>query len=132
MPANNSGDGRNQNQSQNTAQNQQSGGQNQQAGGQNQQAGGGAGGQNQQTQQARGQGNRRGMGEWFASSAVRVGLMLIGVIVLLFALGQAVNADLLGWTVEALTSEVGRWLVVAFFALLIIGAAQKGLTMRRH
>ena len=62
---------------------------------------------------------------WFASTAVRIGLTLLGIVLLLFALGQAVGFPLLEFTVDALTSQTGRWLVVAFFAILLIGAAQR-------
>lgn len=79
-------------------------------------------------------GGRRSRGEristWFASVAVRTGLAVIGLIVVVFALGQAVGLDLLGMAAEAITSQTGRWLVVAFFGLLLIGAAQHGLTQR--
>lgn len=62
---------------------------------------------------------------WFATTAVRAGLTVIGVILLLFALGQAVGLPLLDLATEALTSQTGQWLVVAFFAVLLIGAAQR-------
>lgn len=62
---------------------------------------------------------------WFANTAVRVGLTIIGIALLLFALGQAFGLPLLAAAVEALSSETGRWLVVAFFAILLIGAAQR-------
>lgn len=65
--------------------------------------------------------------EWFAATAVRAGLTVIGVVLLLFALGQAVGLPLLGMVTDALTSQTGQWLVVAFFAVLLIGAAQKGI-----
>jgi|GEM_PF-2830196 len=68
-----------------------------------------------------------GATEWFASAAVRIGLTAIGVVLLLFALGQAVGLPLLEIATGALTSQTGQWLVVAFFAVLLIGAAQKGL-----
>lgn len=64
---------------------------------------------------------------WFASAAVRFGLTIVGVVVLLFALGQAVGLPLLELATAALTSQMGQWLVVAFFAILLIGAAQKGV-----
>jgi hypothetical protein len=64
---------------------------------------------------------------WFANTAVRAGLTLIGLVLLLFALGQAVGFPLLQIVTDALTSQTGQWLVVAFFAVLLIGAAQKGL-----
>lgn len=79
-------------------------------------------------------GSRRTPGEristWFASVAVRTGLAVIGLVVVVFALGQAVGVNLLGMAAEAVTSQTGRWLVVAFFGLLLIGAAQHGLTQR--
>jgi hypothetical protein len=62
---------------------------------------------------------------WFASTAVRAGLTLVGLVVLLFALGQAFGLPLLEVVTDALTSQTGQWLVVAFFAVLLIGAAQK-------
>lgn len=65
--------------------------------------------------------------QWFASTAVRAGLTVIGTVLLLFALGQAVGLPLLGLVADALTSQTGQWLVVAFFAVLLIGAAQKGV-----
>lgn len=64
---------------------------------------------------------------WFATTAVRAGVTIIGVVLLLFALGQAVGLPLLGMVTDALTSQTGQWLVVAFFAVLLIGAAQKGI-----
>lgn len=66
--------------------------------------------------------------DWFASTAIRTGLVLIGVVLLLFALGQAFGLPLLEWVTDAVTSQTGRWLIVAFFAILLIAAAQKGFT----
>ena len=65
--------------------------------------------------------------QWFATTAVRAGLTIIGVVLLLFALGQAVGLPLLELVTDALTSQTGQWLVVAFFAVLLIGAAQKAV-----
>lgn len=62
---------------------------------------------------------------WFATTAVRAGLTVIGVVLLLFALGQAVGFPFLEMTTDALTTQTGQWLVVAFFAVLLIGAAQR-------
>lgn len=64
--------------------------------------------------------------EWFAASTLRVALAIIGLVVVLFALGQAVGVDLLGMVVDALNSTVGRWLLVALFGLFIIGLAVWG------
>lgn len=62
---------------------------------------------------------------WFATSAARLGLVFIGLVLLLFALGQAVGLNLLGLVADALTSQLGRWLAVAFFAVLLIAIAAR-------
>lgn len=85
-------------------------------------------GESQQTgeQSQRSQSTLGGQPEkWIANTAVRMGLTIIGVILLVFALGQAVGLPLLELTIDALSSRTGRWLTVAFFALLLIGAAQR-------
>lgn len=74
-----------------------------------------------------GEDKRKSTTDWFANTAVRAGLTIIGVILLLFALGQAVGLPLLDLVTDAVTSQTGQWLVVAFFAILLIAAAQKGL-----
>ena len=80
-------------------------------------------------QRADGTGRRdargHGVSQWLAGTAVRAGLTVIGVFLLLFAIGQAFGLPLLEFTAEALSSQTGRWLVVAFFAVLLIGAAQR-------
>jgi hypothetical protein len=75
-------------------------------------------------------GDRRadtGLTDWLASSALRASLVLIGFVLFLFALGQAVGFGLLDLFVDAVTSQTGRWLVVAGFALLLIFLGQQGL-----
>lgn len=64
---------------------------------------------------------------WFANATVRLGLTLIGLVLLLFALGQAFGLPLLDVVADALTTHTGAWLAVAFFALLLIVAAQRGI-----
>ncbi|GKZ13515.1 hypothetical protein BG842_08145 [Haladaptatus sp. W1] len=64
---------------------------------------------------------------WLAKTGMMAGLIAIGFVLLLFALGQAVGFDLLGLFADAVSSQTGRWLVVAFFALLLIGVAERGL-----
>lgn len=82
------------------------------------------------TEQRTGTGTGAGFTEWLASTAVRAVLVIVGVVVLLFALGQLVGLDLLGLTAEALSSEVGRWLLLAAFALLLIALAERGFRAR--
>lgn len=64
--------------------------------------------------------------DWLAASTLRVALTVFGFVLLLFAIGQAVGLDLLGMVVEALDTNAGRWLVVAFFGLLLIALALRG------
>lgn len=64
--------------------------------------------------------------DWLAASTLRVALTVLGFVLLLFAIGQAVGLDLLGMLVEALETNTGRWLVVAFVGLLLIALALRG------
>lgn len=66
--------------------------------------------------------------EWLASTTVWVGVGGIGIVLLLFALGQAVGIPLLSMAAEAVSSQTGRWLVVALFALALIGLAERGIS----
>jgi hypothetical protein len=63
---------------------------------------------------------------WFAASALRIGLALVGFVLLLVALGQIAGVNFLEMFAEVLASPVGRWLVVAVVALLIISFAVQG------
>lgn len=67
--------------------------------------------------------NGTGLAGWFTETALRAGVAIIGIVLLIFALGQAVGADFLGMLAAALSSQVGRWLAVAVFALFVIAAA---------
>jgi Flp pilus assembly protein TadB len=67
---------------------------------------------------------------WFASSTLRVGLVLVGAFLLLVALGQLSGIDLIGETAALLGTEVGRWLLVAVVAIALIGIAVHGFTGR--
>lgn len=66
----------------------------------------------------------------FASSALRIGLVLVGLFLLLAALGQLSGIDMLGLTADLLGSEVGRWLFVAVVAIALIAVAVHGFTGR--
>lgn len=70
---------------------------------------------------------RSGLGELFAGAALRWGLGIAGFVLFLFAIGQAVGLDLLGMFADALNTETGRWLLVAVFALFLIGVARRGI-----
>lgn len=77
-----------------------------------------------QSSQVAGVGNR--IATWFAASILRVGVAIVGFVILLVALGEIVGMNLLDLTVEALSSGVGRWIAVAVFALLLIALALRG------
>jgi hypothetical protein len=86
----------------------------------------GRNGANQQAETGRRTNDARAS-SWLARTGLLIGLIAIGFVLLLFALGQAVGFDLLGLFADAVSSQTGRWLVVAFFALLLIGVAERGL-----
>lgn len=67
---------------------------------------------------------------WFASSALRIGLVLVGLFLLLAALGQLSGIDILGLTAEILGTDVGRWLLVAVVAIALIAVAVHGFAGR--
>lgn len=64
-------------------------------------------------------------GSLFASAAMRWVLIIFGVLLLLFALGQAAGTDILGPILDALATQTGIWLLVALFALALIAAATR-------
>lgn len=93
----------------------------------NHQGGQGAG------RQGAGQGGQQagnGIAEWFVASTFRIGLAILGLVLLLFALGQALGVPLLDMVGDALSTRVGRWLAVAVFALLLIVVALRGFGSR--
>lgn len=63
-------------------------------------------------------------------TVLRLGLVLLGTVLLLFALGQAFGVDLLGMVGDFLATETGQWLAVAFFALVLISVAASGWRYR--
>jgi hypothetical protein len=63
---------------------------------------------------------------WFAMSALRIGLALIGLVVLLVALGQIAGVDFIGMLADVLATSIGRWIAVAVLALVIISFAIHG------
>lgn len=67
---------------------------------------------------------------WFATSALRIGIALIGLVLLMVALGQIAGVDFLEMFSEVLASSVGRWLVVAVVAMVIISFAIHGFGRR--
>jgi heme A synthase len=60
-----------------------------------------------------------------------LGLAIVGFVLLLFALEQAFDIELFDALEDALATETGRWLAVAFLALLLIGVALGGWRYRR-
>ena len=64
--------------------------------------------------------------DWLTASILRIVLAIMGVVLLLYALGQAIGVDLLEMAADALTTTIGQWLVIALFALVLILVALKG------
>lgn len=67
---------------------------------------------------------------WFASSTLRIGLVLVGFFLLLAALGQLSGIDMLAMTADLFSTEVGRWLLVALVAIGLIAVAVYGFRGR--
>lgn len=65
------------------------------------------------------------VGRWFASAAMRWGVILFGIVLMLFALGQAAGTNILGPIIDAMASQTGIWLLVALFALALVAAASR-------
>lgn len=64
---------------------------------------------------------------WFTSTVLQTAVAVVGLIAVLFALGMALGIDLLGMLAEALSTQTGQWLAIAFVILLITGAAIRAL-----
>jgi hypothetical protein len=77
----------------------------------------------QATEQERDTGER--IASWFTETFVRTAVALFGVALLLLALGQIVGVNLLSIVGDFLVSGIGAWIVIAFFAMLLIVAASK-------
>lgn len=65
---------------------------------------------------------------WFASSALRMGLAIVGFFLLLAALGQLSGIDLIGMGADALNTSAGRWFVVAVVAIVLMVVAARGFS----
>jgi len=66
------------------------------------------------------------MVDWLTASILRLMLAVVGVVLVLFALGQAVGINLLDMAADVLASSVGRWLLIALFGLVLVVVALRG------
>lgn len=66
-----------------------------------------------------------GLVDWFTETFLRASIALLGVLLLLFALGQIAGVDMIGGLADLLATEIVQWTLVAVFALLLIVAAGK-------
>lgn len=67
-----------------------------------------------------------GLTQWASQSVLRLGLGLVGVVILLVAVGELVGLNLLSWVVEALSTPAGWWIAVGVVALVLILVAVRG------
>lgn len=72
------------------------------------------------------QGEGDGAVEAIATSTVRLALLVLGLLLLLYATGQAVGFDVLAMISDALDTQEARWIIVAFFALVLITISLRG------
>lgn len=80
-------------------------------------------GQPSQSQQA-GE-SRTGVVDWVTETFLRTAVAVLGLLLLLFALGQIAGFDTIGALADLLSTEVVQWTLVAVFALLLIVVASK-------
>ena len=64
------------------------------------------------------------------ASVLRIAVGLVGIVIVLFALGQAFGVDLLGAVGELFATPTGRWIGVAVVGLLLVALAAGGLRSR--
>lgn len=65
------------------------------------------------------------------STVMQIVVAIVGLVVVLFALGRAIGADLLGMTAQALATQTGQWLVIAIVAFIGMGAAMRAMHYTR-
>ena len=70
-------------------------------------------------------------GTWLLSTALQTVVAVVGLVIVLFALGRAVGVDLLGAAAGALSTHTGQWLAIALVALLAMSAAVRTLRYAR-
>ena len=68
---------------------------------------------------------------WFGATLVRTVVALLGLVLLLFAVGRIVDVNLLDAVIEVLDSGIAAWLVLAFVGLLFVVAAMRDWEARR-
>ena len=64
------------------------------------------------------------------ASVLRIAVGLVGIVLVLFALGRAFGVDLLGAVGEFFATPTGQWIAVAFVGLLLVALAAGGLRSR--
>jgi hypothetical protein len=80
---------------------------------------------------ADGRGRRPEGGVWFTSTILQTLVAIIGLIGVLFALSMALGVDLLGMLADALSTQTGQWLAIAFVVLMVTAAAVRALSYAR-
>lgn len=90
---------------------------------------------NQPRQQPQQQAQGAGAGEttaqsakavsWFTETFLRAAIAIIGVVLLLVALGQMAGVDTFSIIGSVLGTEIAQWGAVAVFAILLVVAASK-------
>lgn len=68
--------------------------------------------------------------EVIAASTLRIGLIFLGIVIVLFAIGQLVGVDIVSVLSEVFGTRAARWLAVAFFGLVLIVVAMTGFRRR--
>lgn len=64
--------------------------------------------------------------EVIAASTVRILLGILGLMLLLFAIGQVMGFDAMALLSDALDTPEARWMLVALFAVIMIALSIRG------
>lgn len=72
-----------------------------------------------------------GPAAWLTSTVLQTAVTVVGLAAVLFALSMAFGVDLFGMLAQALSTQTGQWLAIAFVILLLTGAAVRALSYVR-
>lgn len=74
---------------------------------------------------------RAGPFSWLASTVLQIAVAIVGLVAVTFALSMALGIDLLAMLAEALSTQEGQWLAIAFVILVLTGAAMRAVSYAR-
>ena len=74
---------------------------------------------------------RTGFGAWLTSAVLQTAVAVVGLAAVLYALSMAFGVNLFGMVAQALATQTGQWLAIAFVVLLLTGTAIRAMSYAR-